>query len=136
MKPNKEEDFRRYCRTKYDSINKRCKYRDSYIDKGITNKFTFPEFVEYAEQKGLEKDFHCHRPDRDGHYEAGNLVFISPEAHKHVSAAEKRAITPVEAKQIREDADKFSLRKLAKIYDVSHTTIHKVIHRKGVYASD
>jgi hypothetical protein len=136
MKEQDNEDFRRYCRTKYDSINKRCKYRDSYIDKGISNKFTFPEFVEYADRKGLEQDFHCHRPDRLGDYEAGNLEFLSPDDHLRVSAHEQRAITKDQASEIRANKDKLSLRKLAKQYGVSHSTIHKVMKRKGIYKDD
>lgn len=136
MKNNNEGEFRKYCRTKFNSINKRCKYRESYKQNGIKNNFTFKEFVEYADKKGLEKDFHCHRPDRMGDYEHGNLIFLSADKHQKISAEEKRAIAPEQAKEIRANKDKLSLRKLGELYGVSHSTIYKVIKKKGVYGTD
>jgi len=84
----------------------------------------------------LEKDFHCHRPDRGGNYEKGNLIFLSADDHQKISAEEKRAITPIQAKEIRQNKNKLSLRKLAEIYGVSHSTIYKVMKKKGVYGTD
>lgn len=136
MNNKQGDEFRSYCRTKFDSINKRCKYRDSYKENGIKNNFTFQEFVEYADKKGLEQDFHCHRPDRRGNYEQGNLIFLSADEHQKISAEEKRAITPEQAREIRENKDKLSLRKLGELYGVSHSTIYKVIQQKGVYGTD
>ncbi len=67
----------------HNRMLRRCRERESYVVKGIRCLFTPDGFVEYAVGT-LQVDPHgkdCHRIDNDGHYEPGNIEFLSPEDH-------------------------------------------------------
>jgi len=86
-----------YLRQTYNDIQKRCtnpKRRDyeRYGGRGIKNKFKSREgFTNYVlnvlkiDPRGLQ----THRIDNDGHYEKGNIEFLTPKEHglKHGRAA-------------------------------------------------
>ena len=130
------KDFIRLCRTKYDNINNRCNNRTSYIEKNISNSFTWHEFVEYAARNGLKPSYHCHRPNRTSNYEPGNLVFIPANEHYKISALEKRKLSPVQVSEIHCLSERKSLRQLGRLYNVSHQTIFNILKREGYYGMD
>ncbi len=95
---NRQEYFRAYNKARYNSLEGfvrhvyhniagRCKHRKLYIDRGIECKFTSSDnLIDYVinelqiDPRGLE----CHRIDDNGHYEKGNIIFLTNEDHKKI----------------------------------------------------
>ena len=123
-----EKSFLELCRIKFNNINQRVNTRKSYIEKNIVNRFSFPEFVEFARTNGLENGKHCHRPNRDGDYSKENLEFITPQEHYAITGRERRKLSDDQIAEVKSRASDTSLRKLGKEYGVSHVTIHRYIH--------
>ena len=74
---------------KYAGIFSRCNNHGclSYIrygGKGVRCKFkSYTEFSDWAFSCGLPNiPFEVHRIDNDGHYEPGNIEFLTKEEHK------------------------------------------------------
>ena len=125
-----EESFLEMCRTKFKAINHRVKNRACYRAKSIENKFSFPEFVEFARDNGLENGKHCHRPDRHGNYCKENLEFITPQEHYALTGREKRKLSDDQIKEVVELSSNMSLRKIAKRFSVSHVTIYRYLQKE------
>lgn len=123
-----DKSFLELCRTKFNNINQRVNTRKSYREKNIVNRFSFPEFVEFAKTNGLEQGKHCHRPDRDGDYSKENLEFITPQEHYAITGRERRKLSDDQIADVKTRAKDMSLRKLGKEYGVSHVTIYRYIH--------
>jgi hypothetical protein len=76
-------------REKFRSMNRRCSKHETYLAKGIKNKFkNFEHFRSYVvgvlgvDPRGLI----CHRIDNDGHYEVGNIAFMTMAEHTRLHA--------------------------------------------------
>ena len=123
-----EKSFLELCRIKFNNINQRVNTRKSYREKNIVNRFSFPEFVEFARTNGLENGKHCHRPNRDGDYSKENLEFITPQEHYAITGRERRKLSDDQIAEVKSRASDTSLRKLGKEYGVSHVTIYRYIH--------
>ncbi len=70
--------------TIYGGMTSRCKHGKTYVDKGIENLFESPaDLIDYVtnELKVDPRGLDCHRPDNDGHYERGNIEFLTKEEH-------------------------------------------------------
>lgn len=91
--------MRRYCATitgvlhnKYGSIRYRCNNPDGkryhcYGGRGIKCLFkSLDDFRDYVinELKVDPRGLQIHRIDNDGHYERGNIVFVTREEHKEI----------------------------------------------------
>ncbi len=72
----------------YGSMKNRCNnlkhdHYKNYGGRGIELKFTIDEFIDYVvndlqiDPRGLE----IHRIDNDGHYEKGNIEFLTSKKH-------------------------------------------------------
>jgi hypothetical protein len=77
----------------YGHMTERCSKQKSYLVKGIKNKFLCAEslidYVTYVmriDPVGLQ----CHRKDNDGHYEPGNIIFLTTEEHGKIHAEARR----------------------------------------------
>ena len=118
-------------RRKWHQMNWRINNQTSYLRKGITIEFDgFEDFREYALSSNIQQGFHCHRPDRDGHYSRDNLVFVHPDEHRQITAREKRKLSDDDVRIIRDEAmTKTSQRKLAKRFNVSQATVWKIVNR-------
>jgi hypothetical protein len=125
------EGFVKYCRVKFNNIQNRVRNRKSYVERGIRNEFVFEFFVEFAWNLGLVEGLHCHRPNRNGNYSPSNLVFVTAEEHRQITAKERRKLTDDQVYDIREMRGKKSLRKIAKQFDVSHTAIFFLLQGKS-----
>ncbi len=80
----------------FNGMNQRCNNPkihnySRYGGRGIQNKFVPPdEFRNYViDELGITcieqiKGLHIHRIDNDGHYEIGNIKFLTPDEHKAV----------------------------------------------------
>ncbi len=73
-----------YLRQAYHGMTRRCSEQQSYIEKEIKNKFNSPEhLISYVvevlkvDPRGLD----CHRIDNNGHYEKGNIEFLTRDGH-------------------------------------------------------
>ncbi len=70
-----------YLRGLHRHMTERCVKQNSYVN--IENRFTSDEFLDYVmnilqiDPRGLD----CHRIDNEGHYEPGNIEFITEEEH-------------------------------------------------------
>ena len=117
-------------RRKWHQMRWRVNNQNSYIKKGIRILFQdYADFRDYALSKDIKDGFHCHRPDRNGHYCRENLDFISPEAHRKITAREKRKLTDNEVRSIREKSlFKMSQRQIAKEFNVSQCTVWKIVN--------
>ena len=122
-----DKDFLALVRMKYNNINSRVRHRKSYIEKNIQNRFTFHQFLAFAHLNGLEHGKHCHRPNKYQDYCPENLVFITPEEHNRISGLERRKLSEDQIAEIKELSRNMSLRNIAKIYGVSHVTIHRYL---------
>lgn len=83
----------------YHHINLRCKKRKFYLDKGVTNKFVSSEvFVNYVldELKVDPLGKECHRINDDGHYEPGNIEFLTRAGHKEAHREMRAGVLHVE----------------------------------------
>jgi hypothetical protein len=77
-------------RHRFGNMEQRCNNPNAtnygrYGGSGIKCRFTIDEFVDYIVNV-LEVDpreLECHRIDPDGHYEPGNIEFITLKEHKH-----------------------------------------------------
>ena len=118
-------------RRKWHQMNWRINNQTSYLRKGIRIEFDgFEDFRDYALSKDIREGFHCHRPDRDGHYSRDNLDFVSPDEHRQITAREKRKLSDDDVRIIRDAAmTKTSQRTLAKRFNVSQATVWKIINR-------
>ena len=81
-----------YLRRVFSHIKGRCsnptvQNYSRYGGRGIQNKFKcVDEFIKYVTDE-LQIDprgKHIHRKDNDGHYERGNIEFLTPEEHRAV----------------------------------------------------
>ena len=91
--PDYDKGYRKtingFLRNTYNNIKKRCNNSKNqrhivYTEKGIRNNFeSFGEFRSYIintlqiDPRGLE----IHRVDNNGHYESGNIEFLTPKEH-------------------------------------------------------
>ena len=118
-------------RRKWHQMNWRINNQTSYLRKGIRIEFDgFEDFRDYALSKDIREGFHCHRPDRDGHYSRDNLDFVSPDEHRQITAREKRKLSDDDVRIIRDAAmTKTSQRTLAKRFNVSQATVWKIVNR-------
>ena len=125
------EEVHTLIRRKWHQMNWRINNQTSYLRKGIKINFDgFEDFRDYALSKDIQQGFHCHRPDRDGHYSRENLDFVSPDEHRQITAREKRKLTDHDVRVIRDMARcKTSPRTLAKQFNVSQATIWKIVNR-------
>ncbi len=76
---------------RYHAMGQRCQKQKSYIDKGIKNNFESSDaLVDYVvnELKVDPRGLECHRIDDDGHYEPGNIEFLTDAEHKNVHKKE------------------------------------------------
>lgn len=128
-KLHNDKTFKEECRIKYNNINNRVTNRESYLKNNITNNFTFPHFLKFAQQNGFETGLHCHRPNRYGDYSENNLVFISPEEHARITGLERRKLTDDQIKEVVDLSHTTSLRKIANLYGVSHVTIYRYLQK-------
>jgi hypothetical protein len=92
--PEGKATRKRYCGTingdlhrKFDNITDRCSKNKSYIRKGIMNLFeSVEDLIDYVVDVlqvnpiGLQ----CHRIDNDGHYEPGNIEFLTKIEHDKI----------------------------------------------------
>jgi hypothetical protein len=72
---------------KFNNMKYRCSNQKAYVAKGIKNKFkNFEHFRSYVvEVLGVDpRGLVCHRPDNDGHYEEGNIEFVTRTEHKKI----------------------------------------------------
>ncbi len=79
----------------FSGMNHRCnnpndkRYR-RYGGRGIKNKFTLDDFRDYVVNVlgittiGQIESKHVHRIDNDGHYEPGNIEFLTLEEHREI----------------------------------------------------
>ena len=118
-------------RRKWHQMNWRINNQTSYLRKGIKIEFDgYEDFRDYALSRDIQQGFHCHRPDRDGHYSRENLDFVSPDQHRQITAREKRKLSDDDVRIIRGAARcKTSQRTLAKRFNVSQATIWKIVNR-------
>ncbi len=68
----------------YHNMTTRCVRQESYTNKGIRNNFESPDdLIDYVTNvlKVDPRGLHCHRPDNDGHYERGNIEFLTEKEH-------------------------------------------------------
>jgi hypothetical protein len=117
-------------RRKWHQMNWRVNNQKAYIKKGIRILFQdFEDFREYALSKDIQHGFHCHRPNRYGHYCRDNLEFISADAHRKITAKEKRKLSDNDVRCIRDMAlYKVSQRKIAAQFHVSQATVWKILN--------
>ncbi len=78
-----------YLRCVYGGIKRRCsvpkcKDFERYGSRGIKCLFTSDEFVDYVvnDMKVDPRGLQIHRIENDGHYEPGNIQFLTPEQHR------------------------------------------------------
>lgn len=80
-----------HLRRVYKNMNRRCSgqsgnHKDqSYSTKGVKNKFVnYYDFYDWVIRIMCEdpRGKQIHRIDNDGHYEPGNIEFLTPEEHK------------------------------------------------------
>lgn len=90
-----------YLRRRFSNIKSRCNSYNNpsfkyYGGRNIEVKFTSDEFVDYVINifgfAAIEKikGLHIHRIDINGHYELGNIEFLTSEEHSLKHLAEKR----------------------------------------------
>ena len=63
----------------------RCKSYNRYGGRGIECRFnSFEAFVDYVDFTLMvdPRGLHIHRMDNDGHYERGNIEFLTPKEHR------------------------------------------------------
>jgi hypothetical protein len=84
-----------YLRQTFNAISNRCRKRQTYLAKGIQNKFeSVDDLYDYVmnvlviDPRGLT----CHRTDNDGHYEPGNIEFLTTEEHSKLHAEMRGAV--------------------------------------------
>ncbi len=73
-----------HLRRQYHNMNQRCKSQESYIKAGVKNKFesanaliSYVVGVMEVDPRGLD----VHRINNDGHYEKGNIEFLTEQEH-------------------------------------------------------
>lgn len=79
----------------YGSQKWRCSHKKSYVRKGIKNKFScLDDFRDYVINilKVDPRGRQIHRIDPDGHYEPGNIEFLTQAEH-HKVHVELRKVT-------------------------------------------
>ena len=116
------QEFTKEVRRKYHQMKSRLKTHKSYISKGIGNDFRdFDQFLDHAVKAGFQPGFHMHRPNRDGNYSPENLVFMTADEHFKISGAEKRKLTPEQAREARTiyKTGTVSTRAIARAYSIS-----------------
>lgn len=71
----------------FASMTGRCSRQKTYLAKGIKNKFISAEHLIGYVVEVLKVDprgLVCHRIDNDGHYEEGNIQFLTDAEHREV----------------------------------------------------
>ena len=118
---------------KWVQINWRTGNQKSYLDRGIKNLFpSFEDFRQHAISQNIKEGFHSHRPDRNKSYMAENLIFIPADEHRKITNRERRKLSDNDVRCIRSmSISKQSQRKLAKQFNVSQSTIWKIVNYKS-----
>ncbi len=98
------EKTKRYCKdyketvsgnlhAKFSAMTFRCEHQKSYVNMGIKNEFESAEqLIDYVVNI-LQVDprgKHCHRIDNAGHYEPGNIEFLTRAEHSEAHLRLKR----------------------------------------------
>jgi len=126
----------RALKTKWYGVNWRTTGNPYYVSKGIRNEFSsYEDFQDHAKTLNFEKGLHIHRDDRDGNYSVENTSFITSDEHKKLTSRERRKLTDENVRDIRGHHENgLSTWKLAELFDVSQTTIWKII--RGISYKD
>ena len=124
------EEVDKLIRRKWHQMQWRVNNQKSYIKKGIRILFIdYEDFKDYALSKDIKEGFHCHRPDRRKSYSRDNLEFISADAHRNITAREKRKLNDNDVKCTRDMAlFRIPQRKIAAQFHVSQATVWKIIN--------
>ncbi len=84
-----------YLNQTFHGMTQRCSKQKCYLSKGVKNKFVSSvEFFCYVvnilkvDPRGKE----IHRKDNDGHYEPGNIEFLSKDGHRKLHWATSRRV--------------------------------------------
>jgi hypothetical protein len=130
IQTEKMEEVEKLIKRKWSQMHYRVNNQKSYIKKGIRVDFDdFNDFRQYALSKDIKKGFHCHRPDRYKNYSRDNLEFISADAHRRITAKEKRKLSDNDVRCIRDMAlFRVTQRKIAAQFHVSQATIWKILN--------
>tara|TARA_R100000008_G_C3467083_1_gene107079 strand:+ start:66 stop:488 length:423 start_codon:yes stop_codon:yes gene_type:complete len=125
------EEVDKLIRRKWHQMQWRVNNQKSYIKKGIRILFVdYEDFKDYALSKDIQEGFHCHRPDRMKSYSRDNLEFISADAHRKITAREKRKLNDNDVRCIRDMAlFRIPQRKIASQFNVSQATVWKIVNR-------
>lgn len=83
--------------TRFNTITFRCQNRAYYLDRGTENRFesatAFTDHVLSVMKIEDPRELHCHRIDNEGHYEPGNIEFLTAEEHANIHNQEHRMAT-------------------------------------------
>ena len=118
---------------KWSAICWRTRQGKSYVNRQIENRFRdYDEFRSCAIDKCMKPGEVVHRPDRDGHYEPGNVEFIDEKEHWKISGREKRVLTDNQVREMRMlNKVGISTHKIAKAFPISQTTCWRVCAGKA-----
>ena len=128
-----DHQIEKVIKRKWTQINWRTGNQLSYKSRGIKNLFpNFEEFRNHALKQNIKEGYHSHRPDRSRSYDFDNLIFITADEHRKITNRERRKVSDDNVRYIRSvSRSKHSQRKLAKLFDVSQSTIWKIVNHKS-----
>lgn len=116
----KTTELDREIRRRYHQIMWRTNNKKAYKD--IECEFTWNEFYKFAIDSGYFLGARTHRPDRNGNYEPGNIVWVNAEEHHRISGLEKRILDDESVRGIRKlRREGMTTRKIAEVFDISQS---------------